>query len=58
MYIENNPDAVTRINDGGKRDDILQIEYKKFKKHTGINVQQIPKLGRQEVINIAKQSYK
>lgn len=52
--IENNPNATSRINDGGKRDKILQKEYKKFKKYTGLEVQQIPKLSNEEIVSLAK----
>ena len=52
-FIMNNPVATSRINDGGKRDDIMEQEYAKFKHATGVNVQQIPKLTNVEIVDIA-----
>ena len=49
-YVMNNPDATSRINDGGKRDKIMEQEYEKFKQATGVYVQQIPKQTSVEII--------
>ena len=53
-YIMNNPDATSRINDGGKRDKIMEQEYEKFKQTTGVYVQQIPKQTSVEIITSAE----